>query len=51
MSPFGRSPLPVLAGAFAVILVILVVMVVASDSVGRALVARRQNAVQLADAR
>src|SRR5581483_10729071 len=49
MSPFGRSPLPVLAAAFAVILVILVVMVVASDSVGRALVARRQNAVQLAE--
>src|SRR5581483_2824884 len=49
MSPFGRSPLPVLAAAFAVILVIRVVMVVASDSVGRALEERRQKAVQLAE--
>src|SRR5919202_4024030 len=49
MSPLGRSPLPVLGAAFAAILVILVVMVAASDSVGRALVARHENEVQLAE--
>ena len=49
MSPLGRSPLPVLGAAFAAIVVILIVMVAASDFVGLALVARRQNAVQLAE--
>jgi signal transduction histidine kinase len=49
MSPFRRSPLPVLGAAFAAILVILVVMVAGSDSVGRALVARHENEVQLAE--
>jgi signal transduction histidine kinase len=49
MSPLPRSPLPVLGAAFAAILVILVVMVAGSDSVGRALVARHENEVQLAE--
>ena len=51
MSPLPRSPLPVLGAAFAAILVILVVMVAGSDSVGRALVARHENEVQLAELR
>jgi hypothetical protein len=41
----------VLGAAFAAILVILVVMVAGSDSVGRALVARHENEVQLAELR
>src|SRR5438128_1835249 len=49
MSPLRRSPLPVLGAAFAAILVILVVMVAASDSVGRALVARHETEVRLAE--
>ena len=44
-----RSPVPVLAAAFGAILLILVVMVVASDSVGRALVARHEHEVELAE--
>ncbi len=49
MFPLGRSPLPVLVTAFGAILVTLAVMVMASDSVGRALVARHENEVQLAE--
>jgi len=45
----GRSPLPVLIAAFGAILVTLAVMVGASDSVGRALVARHETEVQLAE--
>jgi signal transduction histidine kinase len=44
-----RSPLPVLAAAFAAILVILALMVAASDWVGRALVGRYENEVRLAE--
>jgi signal transduction histidine kinase len=44
-----RSPLPVLAAAFAAILVILALMVAASDWVGRALVGRYENEVALGE--
>src|ERR671925_354531 len=44
-----RSPVPVLVAAFGAIVVTLALMVVASDSVGRALVARHENEVQLAE--
>ena len=49
MLSLRRSPLPVLGGAFGAILVILGVMVAASDSVGRALVARHETEVYLAE--
>src|SRR5579883_2980444 len=49
MGAMGRSPLPVLIAAFGAILVTLAVMVGASDSVGRALVARHETEVQLAE--
>jgi signal transduction histidine kinase len=45
----GRSPLPVLVAAFGAILLTLAGMVVASDSVGRALVERHENEVQLSE--
>jgi signal transduction histidine kinase len=44
-----RSPLPVLAGAFAAILLVLGLMVVASDLAGRALVNRYETEVRLAE--
>jgi signal transduction histidine kinase len=49
MASLRHSPLPVLGAAFGAILVILAVMVAASDSVGRALVARHETEVQLAE--
>src|SRR4051812_11186775 len=44
-----RSPIPVLAGAFAAILLVLALMVVASDLAGRALVSRYETEVRLAE--
>jgi signal transduction histidine kinase len=49
MTALQRSPIPVLVASFAAILVILGVMVAASDSVGRALVARYETEVRLAE--
>ena len=44
-----RSPIPVLAGAFAAILLVLALIVVASDLAGRALVSRYETEVRLAE--
>src|SRR5438067_9950439 len=44
-----RSPIPVLAGAFAAILLVLGLIVVASDLAGRALVSRYETEVRLAE--
>ncbi|HLH23096.1 MAG TPA: ATP-binding protein [Chloroflexota bacterium] len=44
-----RSPIPVLAGAFAAILLVLGLMVVASALAGRALVSRYETEVRLAE--
>src|SRR5213082_1177209 len=44
-----RSPIPVLAGAFAAILLVIGLLVVASDLAGRALVSRYEPEVRLAE--
>src|SRR5919202_5519508 len=44
-----RSPIPVLAGAFGAILLVLGLIVVASDQAGRALVTRYETEVRLAE--
>jgi signal transduction histidine kinase len=44
-----RSPIPVLVGAFAAILLVLALIVVASDQAGRALVTRYETEVRLAE--
>jgi signal transduction histidine kinase len=49
MSARQRSPIPVLAGAFAAILLVLALIVVASDLAGRALVSRYETEVRLAE--
>src|SRR5215203_5268126 len=49
MLQLRRSPLPVLVAAFGAILITLGGMVLASESVGRSLVARHENEVQLAE--
>ncbi len=49
MQLLERSPVPVLIAAFAAILLILGIMVAASDSVGRALVGRYETEVRLAE--
>src|ERR687886_1721974 len=49
MAAGQRSPIPVLAGAFAAILLVLALIVVASDLAGRALVSRYETEVRLAE--
>src|SRR3954447_21875108 len=49
MPPDQRSPLPVLAAAFAAILLVLGLIVGASDQAGRALVSRYETEVRLAE--
>ncbi|HEY7059842.1 MAG TPA: ATP-binding protein [Chloroflexota bacterium] len=49
MAAGQRSPIPVLAAAFAAMLLVLAIIVVASDLAGRALVSRYETEVHLAE--
>src|SRR5215210_6186221 len=49
MPPDQRSPIPVLAAAFAAILLVLGLIVAARDEAGRALVSRYETEVRLAE--
>src|ERR687886_1341210 len=49
MAAGQRSPIPVLAAAFAAMLLVLAIIVVASDQAGRALVSRYETEVRLAE--
>src|SRR5919199_4248171 len=49
MAAGQRSPIPVLAAAFAAMLLVLAIIVVASDLAGRALVSRYETEVRLAE--